>query len=164
MGRPGVGKTTLIQEVVKGLQGSAGGFYTAEIREGGKRRGFKIITLDGREGILAHDTIKGPTRVGRYGVSLHDLEDIGVKAIEQAVRRYDYIVIDEIGKMELASPRFQKEVKDALNSEKTVMATVMATPHPFVDSLKGGSRVTVVEVTLANRNRLKDRILKMLQE
>ena len=29
------------------------GFYTAEIRENGQRTGFKIITLDGREGNLA---------------------------------------------------------------------------------------------------------------
>ncbi|MFQ5886839.1 MAG: nucleoside-triphosphatase, partial [Anaerolineae bacterium] len=34
-GRPGVGKTTIIKQVVDMLSGEAGGFYTEEIRQGG---------------------------------------------------------------------------------------------------------------------------------
>lgn len=49
-GRPGVGKTTVIKQVVDMLGGEAGGFYTEEIRQGGRRLGFKIITLEGEEG------------------------------------------------------------------------------------------------------------------
>ena len=41
-GRPGVGKTTLIRNVLDRLCVDAGGFYTHEIRESGRRVGFAI--------------------------------------------------------------------------------------------------------------------------
>ena len=43
-GRPRVGKTTIVKEVVKRLPGGVGGFYTEEIKERGQRQGFKIVT------------------------------------------------------------------------------------------------------------------------
>ena len=52
-GYPGVGKTTVIKKTIHGI-GSAGGFYTEEIREGSRRRGFKITTLEGKQGTLAY--------------------------------------------------------------------------------------------------------------
>lgn len=161
-GRPGVGKTTLIRELSKALHHSAGGFYTDEIREGGRRRGFKIVTLAGEEGVLAHEEIKAAPHVGRYGVNLTDLEEMVVSAIQEAVSNRKYIIIDEIGKMELTSPHFQRAVQQALASPKTVVATIMVAPHPFADQVKKGR--TVLEVTLANREGLKERILSMLAE
>ena len=56
-GRPGCGKTTLIKRVVNNLPRRAGGFYTEEIRDGGMRAGFKIVTLDGEEIVFAHMSI-----------------------------------------------------------------------------------------------------------
>ncbi|MBI2846051.1 MAG: NTPase [Chloroflexi bacterium] len=158
-GRPGVGKTTLIRELSKDLE-DVGGFYTQEIREGGKRQGFKILTLDGRAGILALEDIKGQPRVGRYGVNLADLEEIAVNSVQEALQSKKYILIDEIGKMELASPKFRQCVEEAINSPKTVIATIMATPHPFADAIK--KKGLVLEVTLQNREKLKDRILELL--
>jgi nucleoside-triphosphatase len=46
-GRPGCGKTTLINRIVSDLALPVGGFYTQEIREVGQRVRFKLITLDG---------------------------------------------------------------------------------------------------------------------
>ena len=40
------------------------GFFTREIKEEGRRVGFSINTLDGREGILAHKSIDSKYRVG----------------------------------------------------------------------------------------------------
>jgi len=57
-GKPGCGKTSLIMEILKELKLDAGGFYTSEIREEGIRKGFKITTLDGKKGILAHLNVK----------------------------------------------------------------------------------------------------------
>ena len=161
-GRPGVGKTTIIKEVVDRLGGQAGGFYTAEIRERGRRLGFQIVTLDGEEGILAHVNIRGSPRVSRYGVNLQDLEGVGVAGLERALERGQYIVIDEIGKMELHSARFREVVIEAVESEKVVLATVMAGPHPWVDALKARPEVILLQVTEANRGGMAERILEML--
>lgn len=164
-GRPGVGKTTVIQAVVARLGAGAGGFYTTEIREGGRRTGFRLIALDGRVGILASVNTLGPYRVGRYGVRLQDLERIGVEALRRAVEQpgVEVVVIDEIGRMELFSPAFRQAVQGALASPKPVLATVMARSQPWVDAIKARSGVTLMEVTVANRQALPDQILRWLR-
>src|SRR4051812_9918171 len=99
-GRPGCGKTTLIKRFVKNLSQHAAGFYTEELRDRGVRVGFKLVTLDGGEGVLAHVDFKTPERLGKYGLDLSVLEAIGVKAIREAVQAQRLVVIDEIGPME----------------------------------------------------------------
>ena len=80
-GRPGCGKTTLIKRVVNNLPRGAGGFYTEEIRDGGTRAGFKIVTLDGAAAVFAHVDFKTPEHLGKYGLDLSALETIGVGAV-----------------------------------------------------------------------------------
>ena len=163
-GRPGVGKTTIIRTVAGRLGASAGGFYTEEIREGRRRTGFRLVSLDGRTGILASVNISSPCRVGRYGVHLRDLEQVGVKALLRAIQQPDVpvVVIDEIGKMELFSPAFRQATLAALDSPKAVLASAMAGPQPWVDAIKGRADVTVIEVTRANRQALPEQIYRWL--
>ena len=52
----GVGKTTLVMQAVEQLKASGievQGFYTEEVREGGRRIGFDVVTMDGCRGQLA---------------------------------------------------------------------------------------------------------------
>lgn len=164
-GRPGVGKTTIIRRVVARLGTRAGGFYTEEIRERGRRTGFRLVALDGPAGVLAGVNVDSQHRVGRYGVHLLDLERIGVRALRRALQQPDIsvVVIDEIGKMELFSAAFQKVVEEALFSPKPVLATVMVASQPWVNNLKSRPDVTLIEVTPDNRQSLPERILHWLQ-
>lgn len=53
---PGVGKTTLVQKVCEGLVSSGvglEGFYTEEVRVGGRRVGFDVVTVTGERGRLS---------------------------------------------------------------------------------------------------------------
>jgi nucleoside-triphosphatase len=161
-GRPGVGKTTVVREIARKLGEIAGGFYTSEIREGGRRRGFKIVTLDGQEGILADLDVQGRPRVSKYGVNLRDLEEIGVASLRRAVRQGRYVVVDEIGRMELLSEVFRTAVVGAIESDSPVIGTVMRGHDPWVDRIKNLSQVTVLEVTLANRDTMAQRVVDML--
>jgi len=53
-GKPGSGKSTAVKEIVSRIAiERCKGFYTEEIRKYGKRIGFRIKMIDGREGILA---------------------------------------------------------------------------------------------------------------
>ncbi|MFQ5658133.1 MAG: nucleoside-triphosphatase, partial [Candidatus Methylomirabilales bacterium] len=115
-GLPGVGKTSLLLSLLEKLPGKKGGFYTQEIRDGGRRVGFQITDLAGHEGVLAHVNLPGPPRVGRYGVDLKSFDAIGVRAVNHALKGADLIVIDEIGKMELCSPQFQKVLFEVLEN------------------------------------------------
>jgi len=163
-GKLGVGKTTLIRKLIEELNLDAGGFYTQEMRIGGRRVGFKIITLDGEESILAHVDIKSPYRVSKYGVNLEGLEKVGVESIWRALEENDIVVIDEIGKMELFSPRFKEAVNSALNSDKIVLATILLAPNPYTDKIKRRQDVKLFYLTQENRGKVKEEIKDILQQ
>ena len=153
-GRPGCGKTTLIKRVANDLPRHAGGFYTEEIRNGGTRTGFKIVTLDGEEVVFAHVDLKTPEHVGKYRLDLSALESVGVDAIRRAVRARRRVVIDEIGPMEIRSAIFRDAVNEALDSEVPLLATIFARSLAFTDAIKSRPDVTLIEVRSDNRERL----------
>lgn len=162
-GEPGTGKTTIIREAVAGLKVKAGGFYTEEIRTGGVRQGFRIVTLDGQDAVLAHINIPTPYRVSKYGVDIGNLEKVGVSALRQAIKDCDLIIIDEIGKMELFSPQFKEAVLEAINSGKKVLGTIMLPPNPLADEIKHHPRVKVIAVTRANRGEVVGEVVRWLE-
>ena len=74
-GQPGSGKTTLFRRLVDEFQDlNPVGFYTAEIRKGGARRGFSLYGLNGRTGVLAHVDLRTGFQVGKYGVDVSGFE------------------------------------------------------------------------------------------
>ena len=162
-GAPGSGKTTIIREAITASKAKAGGFYTQEIRQGGVRQCFEIVTLDGSRAVLAHVDIRGPQRVGKYGVDVASLERVAVPAMRRASRECDIVVVDEIGKMELLSPAFREVLLEALNSERRLIGTVMLQPHPFADKVKHDPRVEVLLVSKANRDQVLDKVTNWLR-
>ena len=157
-GLPGVGKTTLIRELAKRLADyHPAGFYTEEIREQGPRKGFRLVSLDGRQLTLAHSGLKGPHRVGRYGVDVDRFERL---LPELNLRRSpsQVIIIDEVGKMECLSRRFTEEVRSLLDSSKTVIATIALKGDGFIRQVKQRSDCHLITVTVENRNGLADSI------
>ena len=163
-GRPGCGKTTLIQRVANNLPQRAGGFYTEEIRDGGMRVGFKIVALDGEEAVFAHVDLKTRSRIGKYGLDLSALERIGVGAVRQAVRTRRLVVIDEIGPMELRSSIFRAAIKEALDSDVLLLATIYTRSLPFTDVIKSRPDVTLIEVRVENRDRLVSELSDRIRE
>jgi nucleoside-triphosphatase len=161
-GKPRTGKTTLLNQITKDLKNSAGGFYTEEMLKDNKRIGFKIKTLDGKEGILAKEGLKGRYRLGKYGVNLQDLEKVGIEAIEQAIKEKEIIVIDEIGKMELFSPKFKDAVLKALDSGRRVIGVIHRQNSGFLNAIKNRQDVLVLELNFDNRKEILDKISSIL--
>jgi nucleoside-triphosphatase len=163
-GAPGGGKTTLLRRVVGRLDRPVGGFYTQEIRSGGARQGFEIVTMDGRRGRLAHVGIRGRPRVGKYGVDLATLERLAVTSIREAVASGALVVIDEIGPMEILSGPFCTAVLEALESGSPVLGTIVQRRQPFADQVKALPGVTLLKVRRGDQEALLTRILGLLEE
>ena len=161
-GRPGVGKTTLVRRALSQYAGRAAGFYTQEVREGGRRIGFDLSTLAGEAGVLARVGMSSPYRVGRYGVDMEALEGVGVVALCKAIEGGYLMVVDEIGKMELFSLRFRRAIEKALEGGVKVLGTIMLAPHPWADRLKRDPRVQVITLTPFNRQEVLTAVVRWL--
>ena len=155
-GRPGVGKTTLIQKIIDRMESvNAAGFYTAEIRSKGSRQGFELKGLNGESRILAHVHINSPHRVGKYRVDRDGFEEFLVTLGLQNPD-VELIVIDEIGKMELFSDGFRTLVHQILNSDKPLLASIALKGSGFIKRIKQRSDIHLVEVTRENREGLTE--------
>jgi len=162
--RPGAGKTTALSRLAELLREAGvplSGFVTRELREGGRRVGFEIETFAGERGVLAHTELKGPPRVGRYGVDLEAFERLALPDLDQPGDA-GVVLIDELGKMELASERFREAVSGLFAGSAPIVATVHTARHPFTDELKRRPDVSTVRLTAANRDRLPQQLAERL--
>lgn len=162
-GKPGTGKTSLIKQAVAGMGSQAGGFYTEEIRSGSVRLGFRLVTLDGENAVLAHVNIRSPYRVSKYGVDIGNLERVGVSALHRAAEECDLVVVDEIGKMELFSANFREAVLEIIDSGKRVLGTIMLNPNPWADTIKLKPQVSLITVTRATCHQVLEELLRWLK-
>ena len=140
-GQPSCGKTTLVKKALDHInewQDSrsnhapvVSGFYTDEVLDtSGRRVGFDIVGIaSGKRGVFAR---KGSLpssypKTGQYSVDVASFEDIALAELDvlqssSSVTRSDgdeggtsqIIIIDEIGRMELHSNKFEAAVEKLL--------------------------------------------------
>ena len=163
-GKPGTGKTSLIEQAISESTINAGGFYTEEIRSGKTRAGFKLVTLDGREAVLSHIDFNKRFRIGKYGVDIDSLNRVGVTTLLDAAARCDVVVVDEIGRMELLSADFRKAVRDIIDSGKRVLGTIMLQPEPDADDIKRQPQVNLLTLTRANYSQILSEVKAWLTD
>src|SRR5512134_355895 len=150
-GAPGCGKTTVVRKVADLLRGAACGFYTEEVRgDKGQRIGFRVTSLDGKQGELA-DKRPGPgPRVGSYLVNVKAFERIALPSLEAG--EGGVLLIDEIGKMECCSKEFVRSVERAFESATSILATIpLRGGGSFIDRIRRRKDVETILVTRENR-------------
>lgn len=168
-GSPGVGKTTVVNELVNQLKGASflpGGILSPEIREDGKRLGFTIQDLmSGREETMAHKEADSTMVVGSYKVLAQQVDAVCGEAFPYAFQNADVIVVDEVGPMELFSQGFKHFLKQTMQQTQPLVAVI----HPkankgFVRSLLKSSNSTSYEVTTENREALPGLLFEQLEK
>ena len=92
-------------------------------------------------------------------------ESVVLPIMEKAKKAKDlYIVMDEVGKMELFSKAFRELVREILfNPKYKVIATIpIRDVHPLVRDIRRLQGAVVIEVNKENRELLVEEILKLL--
>jgi len=160
-GPPGIGKTTLIKKISHDLQYlNPAGFFTEEIRVGGIRKGFSLVSLDGRRATLSHTDIASQDRVGKYGVDVAAFEDF-LDHIAFFKPDVGLIIIDEIGKMECISDKFNRFIKMVLEQERPVVAAISRKGEGIIEEIKRRADVELFLMTQNNRDSLLPKILRL---
>ena len=167
-GLPGVGKTTTLIKTINILEEEGyivGGMITEEVKEKNRRVGFYIYDwMNKTKKIFAHKDFDTRRRVGKYGIDIEILEEVGLKALEDAVEKADIIVIDEIGKMEVESKRFVNMVRDILDMDKHLIITLhKKSRNPLLQEIRRRDDIRMLEVTPINRNLLPFKIVKLIK-
>ena len=150
-GRPGTGKTTIVEKISGMLEGhNPRGFITKEIRKDGIRTGFELVSLDGRRRVLSHVDMGGRFRVGKYGVDVETF-DAFLDELSLFEPGTGFIVIDEIGKMECLSGKFCTLVNRVLDSPIPLLATIARSGPAFAEEIKAREDVVLMEIKRETR-------------
>lgn len=167
-GLPGSGKTYALLRVVDMLRSeeeiSIGGMVDEPIQKDRKKVGFTVRNLlTGQQQVFASTEIESKIMVGKIGVDLAKLEEVGVQAIRDAMEQCDVIVIDEVGKMEVESEAFVNIVKESLEVDKPMIITLhKKSRNPLLQDIRRRDDVRILEVTPTNRNLLPYKIVRLM--
>jgi len=162
-GLPGCGKTTAVMQIIANLDPKkVAGFYTQEIRRNNTRKGFSWNRLDGAAGTLAHVDIKGPLRVGKYGVDVACFEKYVVPILDAERTDAELLILDEIGRMECLSKKFVAAVRRLFASDGSVLATVALKGTGLISEVKNYPGTKLFNLTRQGRDKAIAEILEIL--
>ena len=107
--------------------------------------------------------------MGKYLIHLQDFENLTLPVLNPK-QNQDLLIVDEIGKMELKSKKFESAIMYWL-MKTFLFATIpyeLRQAIPLIDKLKSHPKAHIIVVTKENRNRLKseivENILKILKK
>lgn len=127
-----------------------------------------MVTVNGTRGILARenpsDNLRRP-RLGKYAVYVRDFEELTLPILKVNPESQQLLIIDEIGKMELLSNRFEAAVSELLKQKQPILVTIplrTRQPIPIVERLKNSPDAVTFHVTRSNRDGLTQDITEYI--
>ena len=158
-GAPGIGKTTLIKHLIRDLTPLiVRGFYKEAIYENSICKGFRLITIDHHEQILAHVYFEGPNRIDQYGINLDGFEDLISRELALD-RGTELFIVDEISRMECLSNKFCQQIIKILDSNIPLIGTIAHSPVPDMHILSERSDTSILRITQKNRKTVWKNVL-----
>jgi len=166
-GKPGIGKSTILDLVKKDFAGEKFGIIGREIRnKEGNRVGFEAVSHKGKRKTYAHteDLRSDYVVVEKYFVDLEVIDNFVVSEIRKGINNPKALVfIDEIGRMQAFSQRFLETVSEILTSNSNVLASIVFDPEPWSIKFKTNDHVILIHVSKSNRNELP-RVLQTIYD
>src|SRR5437762_2213695 len=103
-GKPGIGKTTIIEKFRKNYHGKICGIIAKEIRDvNNKRVGFEAVKLNGERKVFAHHyLIQSPIKHGRsnFHIDINAIDNFIVPELQKGLQDTNsLLLLDEIGPM-----------------------------------------------------------------
>lgn len=163
-GAKGVGKSTLLQQVVKELQIGhlLYGFQTLPYYNGNERKGFYMHSLQP----IANNDLPISIQDTSYSCEtiLETFETLGVEILNQCLREeVNYVFLDEIGVLESKAELFKMHIENCLKSPKCVIGVLKEKDHPFIQDIIKRDDTRVYKLTKDNTELNIEKVKKQLQ-
>ena len=150
-----VGKTTLIQNLLAGMNVPLYGYFTKSIPA--DEPGFHDIYIHPADQPEKDRVYTPENRIGSCNTRIHRVnpeifESVGVRLL-RAAGQDGIIVMDELGFMEADSPHFMAEVLRLLGEDAHVIGSIKPrTDIPFLEKIRRSPKVEVIRIDEENRD------------
>ena len=168
-GPPRCGKSTMITKLIEFYSKKnykIYGFLTPEVKHINKRVGFDVqdIFTKIKFPLARIGNFNSEFKLGKYSVFIKEFEKYLDSALNMNENEIDLLIIDEIGKMELFSKKFQDFIKKFFQSEIPIIATIgEKINHPVKDFILEIQNTTLILLNRENKNDVFLKIRNLLE-
>ena len=179
-GQPKAGKSYTLSKLIESFQKNKNikikGMLTNELTFAGTRVGIKIKDIKKEEEeLFAIKFFKNdkynPSNLktlGNYQIDTEALDRIALPIFNN-LENCNLLIIDEIGRMELESEKFKKEIEKVFNISKSENFVILATVPikddvNFVEELKNRNDTELIELSRENRDDVFKNIFNKINE
>lgn len=162
-GDSGVGKTTIINQVLRETGIAAKGFRTVRVLKNQGEAAVFYLHPCGRKGL--NERVIFASRETNEMMKVHPevFDEAGVSFLNE-LEGADLVLMDELGFMENDAFLFQKKVMEVLAGELPVLGVIKERDTPFLAGIKALPDTVVFEITLENRDGFPELLKNMLSE
>lgn len=164
-GKPNTGKSTAIHKIAHMLgKKRCAGLLASEIIDNNDRVGFSTQGIrSGQSIVLAHKNIDKKYAVEDFGVDIKALEEVATREFDIALSddSVKFIIIDEIGRMQVMSERFRQYLNQIRKSDKQVVATICYEDEiDYIRDFKKGDDIRLIVLDQSNRDNIPLEVIK----
>ncbi|PNR96662.1 nucleoside-triphosphatase [Petrotoga sp. 9PWA.NaAc.5.4] len=155
-GKPGVGKSKIINKLVSELNLKIGGFEV--IRDGDKNAWTSFYLVEVSQINKSFNSLK--SEINRFAfrkdinskweINIEVFNKLGVNFLSNLEDR-DIVIMDELGRFELKAYDFQKKIEEVLSDDKVVLGVIKDESNEFLDRIRNRKDVEILRVTQENR-------------
>lgn len=163
-GEKKVGKSTIIEKVVKEHNIPLVGFKTLPYYEGERFAGYIMKEVGMTQNFSVENKISIVLENGKVFPIIETFEKIGVNIISKAMKKSKWILMDELGRFETKALNFRRTVLKCLDGDCHVIGVIQDTETDFLDEIRNRKDVILIKVTEENRNELPLKISRYMRE
>lgn len=150
-----IGKTTIIQKTLSLLGIDYGGFktYFGPDRDQSNRLLYMNSACEPNIYSEEYSIVQFKEDCTPQVIN-NKFDTLGVELIQNAMENKELIIMDECGRLEKDSSKFQKQVLKALESDTPILGVIKLDSTGWVENIRNHPSVELITVTLENRNEL----------
>ncbi len=159
-GKIGIGKTTVLKEVLEGINLSIGGYTTERIIDGPMRiYTARSLYDDARECTLA----KIDSRDWSKEIFTEAFNTEILSILDDSFKDRDLIVLDELGFVENDIHSFTSKIYELLDSDKIIFGILKDYDCEFLNNIRARKDVVILNITEQNRDSISGNALEILK-